>query len=181
LRRTIEATDVFFSQEGAPNIMLEVACERNGLCDHDQRSFKAYLSRWMGWTVLAAPWTKDSIMPRLRASAVAAAKQCGGGAKGNTCGLRWWRNGENDGEVGVGEQMSALEVIQNLLVDQVAGPVSEETGGISKNDPSAGTDTQAIQLEFDHVTTGDRAGAGILTTVVLAGLFGGSWWLVQGE
>jgi mannan endo-1,6-alpha-mannosidase len=118
--------------------MIERACEHNGLCDHDQRSFKAYLSRWMGYTMLTAPWARELMMPRLRASAVAAAKQCSSGKGG--CGLRWWQNGVNDGEVGVGEQMSALEVMQNLLIDQVVGPVGEQTGGISKNDPSVGTD-----------------------------------------
>lgn len=160
--------------------MIEVACERNGLCDHDQRSFKAYLARFMGWTAQVAPFTREAIMPRLRASAVAAAKVCGQGADGNTCGLRWWRNGQNDGEKGVGEQMSALEVVQNLLVTGSSGPVSETTGGTSKNDPSAGTNTQ-ILVNFRGITTADRAGAGIVTAMIIAGLGGGSWWLLQGE
>lgn len=159
--------------------MIEMACERNGLCDHDQRSFKAYLARWMGFTMLTAPWTRDIIMPKLRASAVAAAKQCGPGKGG--CGLRWWQGGVNDGEVGVGEQMSALEVMQNLLIDQVAGPVGETTGGISKNDPTAGTGSGNLVVKHDAITTGDRAAAGILTLLVLAFLFGGGFWLVTGE
>ncbi|XPS75453.1 Mannan endo-1,6-alpha-mannosidase [Ascochyta lentis] len=175
----INSTSVFFSPDGAPDVMIEVACERNGLCDHDQRSFKAYLARWMGYTMLTAPWTRDTIMPKMRASAVAAAKQCSSGKGG--CGLRWWRNGVNDGEVGVGEQMSALEVMQNLLVDQVSGPVGEQTGGISKNDPSAGSDGGNLVIEQNPITTGDRAGAGILTALVLAFLFGGGWWLVTGD
>lgn len=175
----IRSTDIFFSHPGAPNIMVEVACERNGMCDHDQRSFKAYLSRWMGYTMLAAPWTREVIMPKLRASAIAAAQQCNAGVDGNTCGLRWWQNGQNDGEVGVGEQMSALEVMQNLLINEVAGPVSEETGGVSKSDPSAGTDDDGVVLNLDQMTTGDKAGAGILTAVLMLGIFGGSWWLIQ--
>ncbi len=159
--------------------MIEVACERNGLCDEDQRSFKAYLARWMGFTMLTASWTRDAIMPRLRASAVAAAKQCGPGKGG--CGLRWWQNGVNDGAVGVGEQMSALEVMQNLLVDQVSGPVGEDNGGVSKNDPTAGSDATGFTVEHDPVTTGDKAGAGILTALILAFLFGGGWWLITGD
>lgn len=159
--------------------MIEVACERNGMCDHDQRSFKAYLSRWMGFTMITAPFTRESLMPRLRASAVAAAKQCGPGKGG--CGMRWWR-GENDREVGVGEQMSALEVMQNLLVGQVAGPVGLDTGGLSENDPTAGSDAgTTLVVEHDAITTGDKAGAGILTALVLAFLFGGAWWLITGE
>lgn len=159
--------------------MSEVACERNGLCDHDQRSFKAYLSRWMGYTMLTAPWTREKIMPKLRASAAAAAKQCGPGKGG--CGLRWWRNGVNDGEVGVGEQMSALEVMQNLLIDQVVGPVGLDTGGISKNDPNAGSDAGSFEVKHNAITTGDRAGAAILTIIVASLLFGGGWWMIMGE
>lgn len=179
LEGIIKGTGVFYTAEGAPDVMIEVACERNGLCDHDQRSFKAYLARWMGFTMLTAPWTRETIMPRMRASAVAAAKQCGPGKNG--CGMRWWR-GVNDGEVGVGEQMSALEMMQNLLIDQVSGPVGLETGGLSENDPTAGSDAgTTLVIEHDPITTGDRAGAGILTALVLAFLFGGGWWLITGE
>lgn len=160
--------------------MIEVACERNGLCDHDQRSFKAYLARWMGFTMLTAPFTRERIMPRLRASAVAAAKQCGPGRNG--CGMRWWRGGVNDGEVGIGEQMSALEVMQNLLITQVSGPVGLDNGGLSENDPTAGSDAgTTLTVDHDPISTGDRAGAGILTALVLAFLFGGGWWLITGE
>ncbi|KAL6702457.1 hypothetical protein ACN47E_001848 [Coniothyrium glycines] len=179
LEGIIASTDVFFTDEGGQDIMIEVACERNGLCDHDQRSFKAYLARWMGWSMKTAPWTRETLLPRLRGSAVAAAKQCSAGKGG--CGMRWWQNGVNDGEVGVGEQMSALEVMQNLLVDEVAGPVSEQTGGVSKNDPAAGSGTDTLVIEHDEITTGDRAGAGILTALIVAGLFGGGWFMITGE
>ena len=120
--------------------MIEMACERNGLCDHDQRSFKAYLSRWMGYTMLSAPWTRDRIMP-----------------------------------------MSALEVMQNLLVDQVSGPVGLDTGGISENDPTAGSDGGNVRIEHDAITTGDKAGAAILTIVVFAVFLGGGGWLIMSE
>lgn len=174
----IKGSSVFFNAKEAPGVMIEVACERNGLCDHDQRSFKAYLARWMGWTMLVAPWTRESIMPNLRTSAVAAAKQCGPGRGG--CGLRWWQ-GTNDREAGVGEQMSALEVMQSLLIDQVAGPVGENNGGISKNDPTAGSGGDKVTVELNPITTGDKAAAGILTALILAFLFGGGWWLITGE
>ncbi|CAN9176463.1 unnamed protein product [Alternaria alternata] len=175
----INGTDIFFNAEGAPGVMIEMACERNGLCDHDQRSFKAYLSRWMGYTMLSAPWTRDRIMPKLRTSAAAAAQQCSAGKGG--CGLRWWRGGVNDGEVGVGEQMSALEVMQNLLVDQVSGPVGLDTGGISENDPTAGSDGGNVRIEHDAITTGDKAGAAILTIVVFAVFLGGGGWLIMSD
>ena len=90
--------------------------------------------------------------------------------------MRWTENAW-DGQTGVGEQMSALEVIQSGLIDLVPGPVSRATGGISTGDASAGTGGDDIF--FSPITTGDRAGAGILTFIVLLGLIGGTWWLVS--
>ncbi|KAF2190508.1 glycoside hydrolase family 76 protein [Zopfia rhizophila CBS 207.26] len=174
----INATDIFFSKDAA-NVMFEVACEQNGKCDVDQRSFKAYLSRWMGHTVKVAPWTRELIMPRLKASAEAAAKQCNAGDDQSQCGLKWTQNGQNDGSFGVGEQMAALEVIQSQLLDQVAGPVGEKSGGTSKGNPSAGSQSEDKPISFNSITTGDKAGAGFLTTLVLVGILGGAWWMVS--
>jgi hypothetical protein len=99
--------------------MTEVACENNGKCDTDQRSFKAYLSRWMGYTCIVAPWTREFLDPLIKASAQAAAKQCNSGPNQTSCGLRWIDNGKNDGSFGVGEQMAALEIVQSLLYPTV--------------------------------------------------------------
>jgi mannan endo-1,6-alpha-mannosidase len=77
--------------------------------------------------------------------------------------------------------MSALEVMQNLLVDQVAGPVGEKTGGISKNDPSAGTDVRDETIEHDRITMGDKAGASILTVMLAVLFIGGGGWLATGS
>lgn len=160
--------------------MYEVACEKNGKCNIDQRSFKAYLARWMAATTKLAPYTYDKIMPKIQASARAAAAQCNAGQDGNQCGLQWTNNGQNDGSFGVGEQMSALEVIQSNLITKVAGPVSNNTGGTSKGDPTAGSrgDDQAMLGQADPITTGDKVGAGFLTTLVLIGILGGAWWMV---
>jgi mannan endo-1,6-alpha-mannosidase len=163
----------------APNIMFEVACENNGKCDVDQRSFKAYLARFMGWTLTVAPFTEPLILPKLKASAVAAAKQCVAGADQVACGMKWTQNGVNDGSLGVGEQMAALEIMQVMLYNQVSGPASEKAGGISKSDPSAGTETQSAPVTFNSITTGDKAGAGFLTTLVLIAIIGGAWWMVS--
>lgn len=158
--------------------MFEVACESNGKCDVDQRSFKAYLARWMGYTMIVAPWTRDLMMNRMQLSAQAAAKQCNAGEDQQTCGLRWTNNGVNDGSFGVGEQMAAMEIFQNLLIDQVSGPATENAGGISKSDPSAGGEVQSQPITFNEITTGDKAGAGFLTTIVLIGIVAGAWWMV---
>lgn len=138
-------------------------------------SFKAYLSRWMAATVKVAPWLEPQIMPYLQTSAQAAAAQCNGGTDGVTCGTKWtvptW-----DGTYGVGQQMSALAVVQSLLLDNVAGPVSNHTGGTSTGDYTAGTGgTTNPLVPQSAITTGDRAGAGIITAIILIGLLGGAW------
>lgn len=160
--------------------MYEVACEPNGKCDVDQRSFKAYLARWMAATTKMAPFTYDTVMTKLQASAAAAAQQCSGTPTGNTCGLEWTKGAQWDGSYGVGEQMSALEVIQSNLIAKVSGPVTNHSGGTSQGNPSAGTggDSNPAMITPSHVTTGDRVGAGFLTSLVLVGVLGGAWWMV---
>ena len=173
----LDAADVFFTNN---SVMYEVACEPNGKCDVDQKSFKAYLARWMAATTKMAPFTYDNVMAKLQASAQAAAEQCSGGADGNTCGLQWTMGSTYDGSFGVGEQMSALEVIQSNLISKVVGPVTNNTGGTSQGDPSAGTggDSNAPGIAQDPITTGDRVGAGFLTSLILVSVLGGAWWMV---
>jgi mannan endo-1,6-alpha-mannosidase len=159
--------------------MIEVACENNGKCNFDQRSFKAYLARWMGYTALIAPWTRPMIDPLLQASASAAAKQCIGGPNQTSCGLRWVDNGKFDGSVGVGEQMAALEVVQALLYPTASGPATQKVGGISVSNPDAGANVPTAPLVLNPVTTGDKAGASILTLLVLVAILVGAWWMVS--
>lgn len=160
--------------------MYEVACETNGKCDTDQMSFKAYLSRWMAATTKMAPFTYDAVMAKLNPSAAAAALQCSGGDSGRTCGLKWTDGATWDGTYGVGQEMSALEVIQSNLIGQVSGPVTNTTGGTSQGNNNAGTSSSSSTtgVSTSPVSTGDRVGAGFLTTVVLVGVLGGMWWML---
>lgn len=176
--KLLTGADTFFPER---NIMSEVACERQQTCNNDQPSFKAYLARWMAATAQIAPFTENRIMTKLRASAIGAAGQCSGGTNGRTCGRRWdqlqW-----DGKLGPGEQMSALSVIQANLIQKVGPPVTQQQGGTSKPDPTAGDqgDNPTSLLEpllTRKITMGDRAGAGIITTLVLASLLGTMWWI----
>lgn len=108
----------FRPYENATDIMYEWACETGESgrhCNLDQQSFKAYLSRFLAKTALMAPFTKNTITKYLKASAVGAAKSCSGGADGVTCGSKWY-TGSWDGTSGVGQQLSALEVTQALLM-----------------------------------------------------------------
>ena len=161
------------------NILIETACEEINTCNIDQRSFKAYLARWMAHTAVKAPFTYPLLKPILEASARAAVGTCTGGSDGNQCGLRWW-TGSHDGSVGVGEQMSVLEVVQSNLIDVAPGPVTANSGGTSKGDPNAGVTSNIGpgDLHKSQITTADRAGAGILTLVVISIIVGGAWWLV---
>ncbi|KAH5025172.1 hypothetical protein HBI25_075620 [Parastagonospora nodorum] len=113
------AEELFFKPyDNATDIMFEAACETGETgrhCNLDQQSFKAYLSRFMAKTAIMAPFTKDTITKYLKASAVGAAKSCSGGADGKTCGSKWY-TGAWDGKSGVGQQLSALEVTQALLM-----------------------------------------------------------------
>ena len=160
--------------------MYEVACEGNGKCDVDQLSFKAYLARWMAATTKMAAFTTNFIMPKLQASALAAAQQCSGAPDGVTCGLKWTNLGVWDGTFGVGQQMSAMEVVASNLISKVDPPLTTITGGTSKGDPSAGTGTTTTPtgMAKNTITTGDKAGAGFLTALVLVGVVGGVWWMV---
>ncbi|KAK0656478.1 glycosyl hydrolase family 76-domain-containing protein [Cercophora newfieldiana] len=182
----LNATMVFFTGEDA-NIMTEVACEPVNLCDLDQQSFKAYLSRWMAATTKWAPWTYDRIKPVLAASAKAAASTCKGGANGRMCGLKWTEPGKWDGSQGVGQQMAAMEVVLANIIDHVAAPVTERSGGISLGDPGAGgmdvgrTDPFSLDFEGQPITTSGRAGAAILTILAIVGLLAGCSFVLMEE
>ena len=184
----VEGISVFFATEafsqGEDGVMFEVACESYNSCNVDQRSFKAYLSRFLALAIKMAPHTYEKIMPRLRKSAVAAAKQCSAEPLGTTCTLRWTHTlspgPERQRFVGLGEQMAALEVIQSTLIDQVAPPVTADNGGTSLGNPDAGMDDDSMpqDLDLDPVQTGDKVGAGFLTVFIVSGVFGGAWWMV---
>jgi hypothetical protein len=98
------------------NVMIEYLCEENLICNQDQKSFKAYLTRWMTVTAMLVPETWDIIMPKLRTSAQAAARQCNGGDTGTWCSMQWWTNVPT-GKTGAGEQVYhvALEFVESLL------------------------------------------------------------------
>ena len=160
--------------------MFEQACEPYGTCNTDNFSFKAYLARWMAATTKVAPYMYDQVMEKIRPSAAAAALQCSGGESGTLCGMKWTEGAKWDGTTGVGQQMSALEIMQSLLVSRVAAPVTQDAGGISKGDPSAGSsgtfDPTAPQGTIQQK---DRVGAGILTTLILVSCIGSAWWMIS--
>lgn len=107
----ISAASEVFTANG---VLQESKCEPNGDCDTDQLSFKAYISRWLAATAAMIPSLESQITPLLQASVDGALASCNGGSDADVCGMRWTTN-EYDGNIGVGQQMSALEVVHGQL------------------------------------------------------------------
>lgn len=75
--------------------------------------------------------------------------------------------------------MAALSVIGSTLNRQSIAPLSQASGATSESDPDAGA-TAAKDPTTEHapITTGDKAGAAILTIIVVFLVVGGAIWLV---
>ncbi|KAE8331046.1 glycoside hydrolase [Aspergillus sergii] len=148
-------------------VLSEVSCETIETCDRNQMCFKGFLSIWMAYTATLVPSTAERIIPRLKGSAEAAARQCSGGEDGTACGVRWYED-KWDGKNGLETQMSSLSIFTaNLMLQSDEQPVTSTTGGESKSDPDAGTGGKSRKPdEPRNITTGDRAGSWIMTLVV---------------
>lgn len=149
-------------------------------CTTDMLSFKGYDHRWMAATTQLAPFTHDTIMPVLQTSTEAAIKQCTGGDTGRQCGFEW-SSGTFDGSVGAGQQMDALGAVMSLLVDYGASaPLTNTTGGTSVGDPNAGASSDTFLGQTTPATTGDKAGASIVTILILGMAVGTFGWMSTG-
>jgi len=153
------------------NIAYEIPCEgRHGACTADMLSFKGYVHRWLAAATKVAPKWEKKILDVLRTSAEAAVKQCTGGETGRKCGF-YWREGVYvdtavDKTSGAGEQMSVLAAVSSLLIDKTPDLANNITG-TSKGNPLAGTKSRGVIEPLTPITTGDRAGAAILTILIL--------------
>lgn len=176
--------DYFFPNGTA----TEVSCERPDhiQCNTDQYSFKGYLHRWMATTAQIAPVVADQIMATLKTSAAGAIQSCtdgvdnGDGVTTATCGFRW-TTGAYEGPTGAGQQMSVLGALISMLVltepDKGAAPVTNSTGGTSAGNPNAGSEADNALRPLPPVGMKDRAGAGILTAVIMASLLSMVVWI----
>lgn len=140
----------------------------------------------MAASTKVAPFLSALVQPYLAASALAAAASCTGGTDGVTCGTNWFANTSSshpttvtwDNTWGVGQQLCALEVIQSNLIGKVQGPLTNVTGGTSAGDDAAGSGGTKDPTKLKKITQADRAGAVIITVIVLAGWLGGMIWLI---
>ncbi|KAK6197081.1 cell wall mannosidase [Scheffersomyces amazonensis] len=176
LERTQELVDTsnfFFNN----SIMTEMQCAPSNKCNNDQRSFRSLFARCLGLTNVLVNSTDitSQIEHWLDVSSVAAAQSCSGGSDGVTCGFNWSVQGW-DGVYGLGEQQSALETVLSLLTEM---PLSAKTGGVSQSEVNAGLNTQdTINRNVISISTKDKAGAGVLTAVVLAIILAGGVWMI---
>ncbi|POS75999.1 glycosyl hydrolase family 76 [Diaporthe helianthi] len=161
------------------NIAYEVACEEHMTCTTDMLSFKGYVHRWLATMTQIAPFTHDQIMTVLETSTEAAIKQCTGGSSGTECGFQW-SSGTFDNSVGAGQSMNVLGAVSSLLVASVAAPVTNSSGGTSVGNNNAGSSSDSFMGDPRPPTTGDKAGASILTILVLAGAAGTFGWMSTG-
>ncbi|ODV79644.1 glycoside hydrolase family 76 protein [Suhomyces tanzawaensis NRRL Y-17324] len=172
----VKSSGYFFNN----SIMFERSCAVGNHCNNDQRSFRSLFSRLLALTGVIAPTTRSDMLENIQKSAAAAAQSCSGGSDGVTCGENWSVTGW-DGIFGLGEQMSALETVQALLVlaHDVPLPLSVDTGGTSKSDPNAGiNDSIQTNKNLINVKGKDKAGAGFLTAIALAIILAGAVWMV---
>ncbi|OAQ64636.1 cell wall glycosyl hydrolase Dfg5 [Pochonia chlamydosporia 170] len=167
-------------------LIFEQQCEGPQNCNNDQQSFKGYLIRWLAATSKLAPYTYDTIKPLLQKAATAAASVCIGtaappkfnGLPGTACGFGWTTPGKFDGIVAVGSHMNALDAVMYNLVQKAAPPVTQKSGGTSKGNPAAGSGGTKDPTALEPLTGADKAGAGILTVLCLAGIIGGTAFML---
>ncbi|KAI9039731.1 glycoside hydrolase family 76 protein [Aspergillus affinis] len=174
--------DKFFPKEFGGNVMSEISCEPNMMCDRNQDCFKGFLSSWLTFMTTIVPHTANQIIPKIQASAQAAAKQCSGGSTKTQCGRRWHQDNW-DGSKGLEQDMSALSVFASTMIthkQESHSPLTSDTGGTSKSDPTAGSGPQKQPNTPRPITGGDRVGASILTVVVAGGWVGAVAWMVYG-
>jgi len=182
----LNGTMVFFTGRNN-DIMTEVACEPVDLCDLDEQSFKAYLSRWMAATIKWAPWSSSRILPYLRSTARAAVSTCKGGDSGRMCGLKWTQPGKFDGNTGIGQQMAVMEVVLGNMIHSSGDPLTDNTGGTSVGDSAAGGEDVGRLNPFTilddgpPISSADRAGACVLTVAIIICLMYGCVFVLADE
>jgi len=172
---------VFFPSEYGGNTMMEYACEPPDTCNIDQRTFKAYLSRWLAVATQLAPFTIPQITPWLKTSAEAAAKICTGDPNNPTCGRRWYVT-PSDGKIDVGNQMTAMSIIQSNLIWALQPPLGVNTGGTSPGNPNAGENQGEPSLpgiDTRPISKGDMGGAWFLTVLSVIATVVFAWFMIS--
>jgi len=77
--------------------------------------------------------------------------------------------------------MNVLAAVSSLLIDNSNAPVTSEDGGTSVGDPNAGVGSGSIGDDLPPITTADRAGAGIVTAVLIISATAAFAWMASGK
>ena len=176
----LDRTQQFFFRN---NIMYEVMCEDINTCNQDMKSYKSQLIQWMMNVAKQVPDLAPKVLPQLMDTTKAAISTCNCGGVTGQCGLKWTSPGVCDGTYGMGQEISALNAIQVWAEKYVAGPANQKNGGsgLSQGNANAGSgdgsEDPALQ-NLSPITTGDKAGAGILSVLVVVGFVGTLIWMV---
>lgn len=165
------AKNEFFQNQ----IVYEEACQPSGRCNNDQRAFKAIYIQQLGQTASLVPSLEDEILSYLNSTATAAAESCSGGSDGHTCGLNWLEQ-KWDGQYGLGEEICGLAALSYSQLASHPKPFTAYHGGSSSGDFS--TSTSTLLTDNTPVTTGDRAGAGVVTAVLMIFIIGAGCWVI---
>ncbi|KAI0976700.1 family 76 glycoside hydrolase [Xylaria arbuscula] len=155
-------------------VAYEPSCEA-GSCNSDMQSYRGYMHRWMANSVQLAPHLSSKVMPILKTSAAAGVKQCTGGSNGRMCGFHW-TTGQYDGLQSASLQMNVLGALSALLMPDTTVSLTNTTGGTSKGDPNAGQAKTQLPT-YAPITTGDKAGASILTILIVTGALSAFAWM----
>ncbi|PGG96035.1 hypothetical protein AJ80_09880 [Polytolypa hystricis UAMH7299] len=191
----VNIVDSLFAKNN--NVLTEVACEGNGKCNVDQKAFKGILARALGATRVLDSGTQDKITPILRDSAKAAARECEGdddGKKQMECDLVWEKDDGDDSDdddddddaklrrddhhnEGLGEVLSALQVVQANLAGSVKEPGTADTtktttDGKGGNDDGDDDDATPSSTGSAPNSTDSNAAVGGMEVSMLVGLMG---------
>lgn len=177
LDNLLDATFKVFWPQG---VAFEISCESVTVgagCNKDMEAYKGFVHRWLGYTAQVAPYTAAKIKPMIRSSVAAAVSQCTGGPNGRFCGFHWSTR-QFDGAIGAGQQMNVLGALTAMLMPDQGGapPLTNKTGGTSSGDYDAGGKSSVSKV-VTPLTGGDRAGAGFLTALIIAGALGAFAWM----
>jgi mannan endo-1,6-alpha-mannosidase len=77
--------------------------------------------------------------------------------------------------------MSALSVVQSLLINEAPALVTNSSGGTSQGNAAAGSKTDGGVMTVSVITGKDRAGAGILTAIMVCSVLAGVGFMVTGS
>ena len=162
--------DNFFKRDG---VMTEPVCEPDGSCDNViVPAIQGLAAQWLGATLRVVPYNIPALSNKIRSSAQAAARQCSGGKDNQTaCGMDWTIP-ESDGEYGLGQELSAMNVIVANLRAKSAG-TSNTTSSNSSTTAASGAAGTSSSSTGTPATPSQAIGSGSVSLMQhMAGNFG---------